>query len=302
MADTWLIDLGSSRLKWQVRSPLGAVRAGGDAAWSTDAPPLPRQAPQRVWLARVGPPEREQILCDWIRQRHGPVPVFAVRPQPRGPGGLTLAYDCRQLGVDRYCALLGVLAQSRAPAVVIDAGTAVTVDLLAADGQHQGGYILPGLHLGLSAVTALLPAELQTIVRAALSVATAPNAGRARDGRSDHAMPSGDANPRGHGTPTDAASPRGHGTPAGGASRPGHDTAEALYRGWLHGWAAAVERVGAGAGSDAQWWLTGGDATTLAGLLERPVRVEPDLVFDGLWLHAGQGSGDPAAPNLGVRP
>lgn len=275
MADTWLIDLGSSRLKWQVRSPLGAVRARGDAAWSADAPPLPLHAPQRVWLARVGPPEREQILCDWIRQRHGPVPVSVVRPQPHGPAGLKLAYDCRQLGADRYCALLGVLAQSRAPAVVIDAGTAVTVDLLAADGEHRGGYILPGLRLGLSAVTALLPAELQTVVQAALPTVTvpvgAPDAGRGCDGRYDQT---------------------GH---PGHAGDPGHDTAEALYRGWLQGWAAAVERLGAGSGAAAQWWLTGGDAPTLAALLDRSVRVEVDLVFAGLWLLAGHGIPDPEA-------
>jgi type III pantothenate kinase len=258
MPEIWLIDLGSSRLKWQVRSPDGAIRARGAAAGSTAPPELPPQTPERVWLARVGPPEREQALRNWIRLRHGPVEVRSVRPRSQGPAGLCLDYDERQFGADRYCALLGVLQRSRSPAVVIDAGTAVTVDLLDAEGQHRGGYILPGFRLGLSAVSRLLPAELQASLDPVLQAAMI------------------------------AADPEGG---------PGHHTAEALYQGWLQGWAGAIERLGtrlrAGGGATVQWWLTGGDGPALARLLDRPVRLEVDLVLDGLWRYACEDPADP---------
>ncbi|MFO8004212.1 type III pantothenate kinase [Thioalkalivibrio sp.] len=258
MSETWLIDLGSSRVKWQVRSASGTVLERGQ--WEGAADPLdqalPKTPPSAVWLARVGPIGREQSLRSAIRARHGDRAVHSVRPQPDGPAGLCLDYDCSQFGADRYCALVGVLGRTRAPAVVIDAGTAVTIDLLGADGRHLGGYILPGLRRGLSAVSELLPAELQARVGPALGRAPA-------SGKSCH---------------------------------PGHDTAEALIQGWMHGLAGAVERLGSrdrvgDAAGGGEWWLTGGDAPWLAGLLERPARVEPDLVFDGLWLCArGEGS------------
>jgi type III pantothenate kinase len=63
-----------------------------------------------------------------------------------------------QLGADRWAAL--VAARRRvdtsdlfpAPVVVVNAGTAVTVDTLDTDGRFRGGVILPGLRLMLRAL------------------------------------------------------------------------------------------------------------------------------------------------------
>lgn len=257
MADIWLMDLGSSRVKWQVRSESGLVLERG--AWPAESiPMLPGAAPASVWLTRVGAPEREDALRQAIRDRHGTVLIRSVCAQEDGPVGLYLDYDRRQLGSDRYCALLGVLGHTRAPAVVIDAGTAVTIDLLGAEGRHLGGYILPGFRLGLSAVAALFPPELREHVAPVLE--QTPSSG-------DYTCGS-----------------------------PGHNTGQALVRGWMCGLVAALERLGAspdgGGESDSrEWWFTGGDGPLLAALLERPGRVEPDLVFDGLWLCAREGGG-----------
>ena len=61
---------------------------------------------------------------------------------------MTIAYgEPRQLGVDRWLGLIAAYAQNRLPALIIDAGTAVTYDLLRQDGQHLGGLILPGLQM-----------------------------------------------------------------------------------------------------------------------------------------------------------
>ncbi|AHE97995.1 Baf family transcriptional regulator [Thioalkalivibrio paradoxus ARh 1] len=258
-----MLDLGSSRLKWQVRSDSGEILARGGSAWpgSSPRPELPSLAPDRIWISHVGPAERAQALLAWVRPRFAPVPVQYVRAEPHGPAGLRLDYDHRQLGADRFCALLGVLARGREPAVVIDAGTALTVDVLGADGRHLGGYIAPGLRPGWSAVTRLLPGTLRE------QIATTLSGPAQRDAAAD-------------------------------AGAPGHGTAAALERGWMLGLEGAVERLGAAAetaaGAGAQWWLTGGDAPWLAESLGPAVRVEPDLVLDGLWLYAcwsGVGTG-----------
>lgn len=51
-----------------------------------------------------------------------------------------------RLGIDRWLAVLAV-AEYREPALIVDAGTAVTFDVFMPDAGHVGGYILPGLRL-----------------------------------------------------------------------------------------------------------------------------------------------------------
>jgi len=58
-----------------------------------------------------------------------------------------------RLGPDRWAALIGAWAAGRAPVCVIDCGTAVTIDLLGADGRHRGGLIVPGLQLTRASLT-----------------------------------------------------------------------------------------------------------------------------------------------------
>ena len=51
-----------------------------------------------------------------------------------------------ELGVDRFLAMIAVIdQQSNQTRLVIDAGSALTFDLVLADGTHQGGLIMPGL-------------------------------------------------------------------------------------------------------------------------------------------------------------
>lgn len=64
--------------------------------------------------------------------------------------GITNAYpDYQQLGVDRWLNVLAVM--DRQPCCVVSCGTALTIDALS-QGQHLGGFIVPGLHLQLSSL------------------------------------------------------------------------------------------------------------------------------------------------------
>ena len=52
-----------------------------------------------------------------------------------------------QLGTDRFAALIAARQITTAPALIVMAGTALTIDALSADGVFLGGVILPGLTL-----------------------------------------------------------------------------------------------------------------------------------------------------------
>lgn len=75
-----------------------------------------------------------------------------------------------EVGADRLVNALAAWRLHGAPAVVVDFGTATTLDCVAPDGAYVGGAIAPGLELGLEALaarTAKLPRiELRTPDRA----------------------------------------------------------------------------------------------------------------------------------------
>lgn len=56
-------------------------------------------------------------------------------------------YDPGRLGVDRWLAILAGYKIAAGSCLIIDVGTAVTADFVAAGGRHLGGYICPGLRL-----------------------------------------------------------------------------------------------------------------------------------------------------------
>lgn len=155
------IDSGNSRVKWGVHGD-GRWQAQGAVAQSDtmDLSALLRDWPDpaRVLLANVaGAAAAERIgrqLSPW-RHRLGEVRSEARRC------GVTNCYTLpSQLGVDRWCALIGAWHRVRSAAIVVMAGTATTIDTLDGDGNFCGGLILPGIDLMQAALargTAGLP-------------------------------------------------------------------------------------------------------------------------------------------------
>jgi type III pantothenate kinase len=75
-------------------------------------------------------------------------------------GMRTLYQEPTKLGADRWAAVIGARALSKTNTLIINAGTATTIDLLGSNGVHYGGWILPGLSLmqnSLQSQTAQLP-------------------------------------------------------------------------------------------------------------------------------------------------
>lgn len=82
------------------------------------------------------------------------------------PSGLLDYKTPKTLGLDRFFACYGAVAQSTKPAVVIDAGTACTIDYMSGDFVFRGGIIMPGIGIlekSLRNFAPNLPAVLRTL-------------------------------------------------------------------------------------------------------------------------------------------
>lgn len=156
---TLCLDAGNTRLKYGVHD--GRVwRAQGalDHAGIERLPALLTAPPTRIVACNVaGEAMRARIE---ILAAQLDAPLTWLRASA-AVGDLRNAYDLpTQLGADRWAALLAARALGHRAMVVVLAGTATTIDLLAADGEFQGGLILPGLMLmrqSLARHTADLP-------------------------------------------------------------------------------------------------------------------------------------------------
>lgn len=138
------VDVGNSRIKWIYDGMDDAV-----AADSLEQLSLQWNELKAVKLqSAAGSCVRSRSLADEINalsQACFDMPVI-WQSSAREACGVTNAYAQPQnLGADRWAALIA--ARARCPnqaCIVVDAGTAITVDFLDASGSHLGGVILPG--------------------------------------------------------------------------------------------------------------------------------------------------------------
>jgi len=148
-----LLDIGNTRVKWatlqrgQLSTGLPMQHRGQPlpSLWDTLWHDLP--APQRLVVASVAPPEVNASLLAWASSRWAITPEFASSAA-QACGVINGYRQPEKLGVDRWLALIGARQLPRGrPLCVIDCGTALTVDILATDGMHLGGWISPGLDM-----------------------------------------------------------------------------------------------------------------------------------------------------------
>lgn len=153
---TWLFDLGNTRLKYaqqRADGSVGGMRAipHDDEAWLARLP-----AGRQACVASVAGDGRGEALLAALRARFGCVQLAATLPRL---GRLRIAYrEPRHLGVDRFLAMLAAVEDAGAGAtLVVGLGTALTVDLVDADGLHRGGRIAPSPALMRQALHARAP-------------------------------------------------------------------------------------------------------------------------------------------------
>lgn len=142
------LDIGNSRVKWRLVSDQGerqGVTTLAERHW-------PDSSLDAIWVSSVASTEVNEALSVELEQRYGCYPEFA-KVSGYCSGVHCGYHDVSRLGVDRWLVLLAAFHREPcAPAIVVDAGSAVTIDLLASDGQHVGGYITPGYRMLQSAL------------------------------------------------------------------------------------------------------------------------------------------------------
>ena len=149
-----LVDAGNTSIKWQLRDGGEAVADGqGDLSALRD------------WVAALDDSEQYAVAVSCVKndtyaheigrafESLGSATLHFAKSSATF-AGVRNAYDEPQrLGVDRWLALLAVKARGQNSAVIIDVGTACTIDVLE-NGQHLGGYIFPGMALARNALVA----------------------------------------------------------------------------------------------------------------------------------------------------
>jgi len=141
----WLFDLGNTRLKY---APLGADGQLGElialpwrdsdiAAMLSDT----SIGGDAAYVSSVASSEVSVALLDALTQRFKRISIARTQ---HAFAGVRIAYDNpAALGVDRFLALIGAHARGSGAALIVSVGTALTIDLLDADGRHHGGRIAP---------------------------------------------------------------------------------------------------------------------------------------------------------------
>jgi type III pantothenate kinase len=146
------IDAGNSRVKWGWHDGRGwtsiaTVSLIEFAASSDHINPFSatHDDPERIIISNVAGDGARELLINWTS-------IFDAAPHWLKAGaeccGVTNRYERPEtLGPDRWAALVAARAAHPGACLVVNAGTATTVDMLSAEGVFLGGSILPGVEL-----------------------------------------------------------------------------------------------------------------------------------------------------------
>ena len=139
------IDSGNTRIKWGVHderkwTATGAIdTASAGQLHESFRGALPAHRAFATNVAGSSVQAAIESAC-----RAASIPVTFIRGEASRLGVTTSYRDPAQLGADRWVALVAAHTARPGHKLVINAGTALTIDALAADGRFLGGVIVPG--------------------------------------------------------------------------------------------------------------------------------------------------------------
>ena len=143
----WLFDLGNTRLKCAPLHDDGSVGevvplAHAESSFLEDLKAaLPPARGDSACLSSVASPALTTAVVEILASRYQRVSLARSVSQL---AGVRIAYaDPSRLGVDRFLTLLAAHARGPGAWLVAGVGTALTIDLLDAQGRHSGGRIAP---------------------------------------------------------------------------------------------------------------------------------------------------------------
>jgi len=163
-----VVDIGNTRLKWGWLDTNGllvgdpVVYRQADLEDVLDALWVFSGAPEKVIIANVARDIIRDQISGWLWSKWKIKPELLVSPTRWG--FLRHAYAVPEhLGCDRWAAMIEAFHSVKSAVCVVDCGSAITIDMVDAHGQHLGGFILPGfsaMQLALQENTSLHPGEL----------------------------------------------------------------------------------------------------------------------------------------------
>lgn len=163
------IDYGNTRLKWRLldAESLECIARGAVVGLQELQLSLQKAGCLELVFCRacsVRAVDENARLSMLIENSYGVVVEYAQSFNTTA--GVVNGYiEPSKLGADRWLAIVAAYTKVRQACVVIDCGTAVTVDYIRSDGRHIGGCIAPGFKM--------LLAMLQENTQLSVEVATA---------------------------------------------------------------------------------------------------------------------------------
>ncbi len=148
------IDMGNTRFKWRFKDNKKIISHGSiankdirdETSFNDVFVSIDNYRPSRIGVASVSNKNKD-YLGVWCQQRWLLVPHYLKVSELEL--GVTNAYThVKQMGIDRWLSMLAAYFSMGGQAcLIVDCGSACTVDLVLADGTHLGGYIVPGVQL-----------------------------------------------------------------------------------------------------------------------------------------------------------
>jgi type III pantothenate kinase len=147
-----VIDSGNTRTKWaqvQDDGSLSAMQVSANASIATSALKKVLAKVDKVVIANVAGESIAQQLSAMMPDKANV--VFATA-EAEACAVINQYYQKEMLGIDRWAAVIAAWHMNKQPSIVVNAGTAITIDALSKDtvnkkGVYLGGSILPGLTL-----------------------------------------------------------------------------------------------------------------------------------------------------------
>ena len=142
-----LIDIGNQNAKWQFGDEKGTFPSRHSEFNQTLTQSFGHlNHVSGVLFVSVADQTCTNILQSFVTAKWN-VEAFQVTPKEEQCGVRNCYREISELGADRWAALIGAWSVYQSAAVIVDCGTAVTVDALTAKGEFIGGSILPGFEL-----------------------------------------------------------------------------------------------------------------------------------------------------------
>ncbi len=140
-----LLDVGNTRIKWRLTAS-DLVDSGLAINTEELFAQLKHIVVDRVLLSSVRSVELTEDLVGLIKAQFNCL-VLQAESSPNSCGVSNNYANPSQLGVDRWLAAIAAYKLAAGGCIVIDAGSAVTMDYVDDDGVFQGGVIAPGLEM-----------------------------------------------------------------------------------------------------------------------------------------------------------